>query len=117
MRYYVTVEGRTFEVDLTEDTPRIDGESVPAELARIPGGPLRHLLEGGRSHAVVVRRGEGDRWDVHMDGERFDADVVDARTRAIRAMTGKGGGDWWSGWPSRRETVWRPGRAWPSSRP
>jgi len=30
-------------------------------------------------------------WDIHMGGERFQAEVVDERTRAIRAMTGEVG--------------------------
>ena len=33
MRYYVTVEGRTLEVDLAGDTPRVDGQPVSAECA------------------------------------------------------------------------------------
>lgn len=90
MRYYVTVEGRTLEVDLSGETPRVDGEPVAAELTRLPGTPTRHLVVGGRSHVLVAARSEGERWDLHLDGERFDLEVIDERTRAIRAMTGQG---------------------------
>lgn len=93
MRYYVTLEGRTFEVDLTGDVPRVDGEEVQAEMHAVPGTPTRLLLVDGRSHTLVARRGEADRWDLYLDGERFDADVVDERRRAIREMTGAGAAD------------------------
>lgn len=93
MRYYVTVEGRTFEVDLTGTAPAVDGEAVSAELTRVPGTPTLHLLVNGRSFVLVARRGKGDAWEIHLDGERYEVDVVDERTRAIRAMTGKGSSD------------------------
>ena len=93
MRYYVTVEGRTFEVDLTGEVPRVDGEEVEAELSRVPGTPTRLLLVDGRSHTLVARRGEGDAWDLYLDGERYDGDVIDERTRAIREMTGQTAAD------------------------
>ena len=91
MRYYVTVEGRTLEVDLAGDTPRVDGQPVSADLSRVPGTPTRHFVVDGRSHVVVASRDGRERWDIHLDGERFEVDVVDERTRAIRAMTGQGG--------------------------
>lgn len=90
MRYFVTLEGREFEVDLRSDIPTVDGEPVDAALTRIPGTPMRHLLTDGRSHALVARPGEKGGWDIHLDGDRFEVEVVDERTRAIRAMTGKG---------------------------
>ncbi len=89
MRYYVTLEDQTFEVDLTGDVPRVDGDEVDAELGQVPGTPTRLLLAAGRSHTLVARKGENGTWDLYLDGERFDADVVDERTRAIREMTGQ----------------------------
>ncbi len=90
MRYYVTIGRTTYEVDLTEGVPRVDGEEVEAELVAIPGTPVRHLLAAGRSLTVAARAGT-DGWELHMAGERFEALVMDERTRAIRAMTGKAG--------------------------
>lgn len=93
MRYYVTIEGRTVEVDLTGERPRVDGVEVEADLVALPGTPVRSLLLDGRSYALVARPGEGAGvWDLHLDGERFAPEVVDERTRAIRAMTAKAGG-------------------------
>lgn len=89
MRYYVTLEGRTFEVDLTGETPVVDGVPVDAELTRIPGTPTRHLLAGVRSHTLVADRKGRHEWELHLDGDRLTAEVVDERTRAIREMTGQ----------------------------
>ncbi len=93
MRYYVTMEGQEFEVDLTGDVPRVNGEAVAGDLARVPGTPTRLLLVDGRSHSLVARRGEGESWALYLDGEPFEADVVDERTRAIREMTGQTAAD------------------------
>ncbi len=89
MRYFVTIDDRTFEVDLSGETPVVDGRAVDARLAALPGTPVRHLLVDGRSYIVVARSGTGrGEWDLHLDGDRFAPAVVDERTRAIRALTG-----------------------------
>lgn len=91
MRYYVTIGDRVLEVDLRGDVPLVDGEAIPVELAAVAGTPIRHLLAGARSFDLVARPGEGrGRWQIHLDGQRFEAEVVDERTRAIREMTGAG---------------------------
>jgi biotin carboxyl carrier protein len=89
MRYFVTTGSRTFEVDLTGDTPLVDGQPVEAALSAVPGTAVRHLLADGRSHAIVALGGERrGQWEVTLDAERFSLAVVDERTRAIREMTG-----------------------------
>jgi biotin carboxyl carrier protein len=90
MHYFVTIDGRTFEVDLTGAVPRVDNESIDAELSGVGDTPTMHLLADGRSHTLVARRRNRHGWDLHLDGERFEVDVVDERTRAIQAMTGHG---------------------------
>ena len=91
MRYYVTIGERTFEVELSGDVVTVDGQPVTAELATVPGMPLRHLLADGRSFSLVADRGEErGSWILHLNGQRHAAEVVDERTRAIRAMTGGG---------------------------
>lgn len=91
MKYYVTVEDRTFEVDLTPDGLVIDGEAVAADLAHVEGTSVRSLLVNGTSLRVVAKRTEGGTsWDLHLRGRRFAAEAVDERTRTIREMTGLG---------------------------
>lgn len=90
MRYYVSIAGRTIEVDLSRATPRVDGEEVPAELVSLPGTPVRHLLARNRSHALVAERApDQGHWNVLIDSNRFTVEAVDERTRAIREMTGE----------------------------
>ncbi len=91
MLYFVTIGQRTFEVDLTGESPRIDGDPIEVSLTRVADTPTLHLLADGRSHTLIARRDDTGSWDLHMDGERFVADVVDERTRAIQAMTGQSG--------------------------
>jgi biotin carboxyl carrier protein len=88
MLYHVTIGERTVRVDLDGARVAIDGvELTQAELAAVPGTDVRHLLLDGRSSAIVARRGD-DGWRLQVDGWPVNADVVDERTRAIRAMTG-----------------------------
>lgn len=91
MRYFVTIAGREVEVDLTGATPVVDGTPVGAQLQALPGTRTRHLLVDGRSHALVATPGDRTgRWSIALGAERFTADAVDERTRAIREMTGAG---------------------------
>ena len=89
MRYFVTIAGREVEVDLSGHQPVVDGTPVEAHLSVLPGTDTRHLLVDGRSYALAAtadeRRG---RWHISVGAERFTADAVDERTRAIREMTG-----------------------------
>lgn len=90
MRYFVTLGDRTVEVDLSGATPVVDGVPVQqAELAALPGTPIRSLRVDGRSYTLSVQPGERrGRWNLALGGQRFAADAVDERTRAIREMTG-----------------------------
>lgn len=89
MRYFVTIRGRTFTVDLSGAAPLVDGEEVTAEMTTIAGTPVRHLLLDARSHQLLAfpgeRRGE---WEIMIGPDRLALDVVDERTRTLREMTG-----------------------------
>ena len=89
MRYFVTIAGRTVEVDLTGHTPVVDGTPVDAHMVALPGTHVRSLQAGGRSHTLTAKPGDRrGRWHIALGRERFTADAVDERTRAIREMTG-----------------------------
>jgi biotin carboxyl carrier protein len=91
MLYHVTIGARVVVVELAGDRVIIDGvDAGGAELVALPGTPVKHLLLDGRSVTVVAHRRE-DEWDLHVDGWPVRAEVVDERTRAIRAMTGRPG--------------------------
>ena len=92
MKYFVTIDSETFEVELGPDGARVDGEPVEAHLAQIPGTAVRSLLLDGASHRLVANAGGSGRWVLHLGGRRIEAEAVDERTRTIREMTGTGAG-------------------------
>lgn len=88
MRYHVTVDDKTFVVEIDGDHVTLDGEALSAELIHIGGTPVHRVGVNGASHRVVAKRGDmRGVWDLHVDGYRVQAQVVDERTRAIRALT------------------------------
>lgn len=92
MKYFVTVEGRPFEVELGPEGARIDGEAAEVDLAHVEGTEVRHLLLDGDSHRIVAGKGPGGKWVLHLRGRRYVVEAVDERTRTIREMTGTGAG-------------------------
>lgn len=92
MRYFVTLAGRTFEVDLGAEAVTVDGEPVDVALAHVNGSHVRSLLMDGASHRLLAHKGAGGAWEIHVNGRRYDAEAIDERTRAIREMTGSGSG-------------------------
>jgi acetyl/propionyl-CoA carboxylase alpha subunit len=89
MKYYVALDGQTVEVDLRGQHPLLDGSPVDIELTTIAGTPVRHLRIGSTNRSIVAQAGaRPGSWVVHVDGRAVEVEVVDERTRAIRAMTG-----------------------------
>lgn len=90
MRYFVTIHGRIIEVELSADGVRVGERLLQAELRDVPGSGVRHLLLDGASIDFVAERTDasGRRWVLQARGSRYDVEVVDERTRAIRELTG-----------------------------
>jgi pyruvate carboxylase subunit B len=92
MLYHVTIAGRVLAVELDGGRVTVDGADVgAADVVTLPGTPVRHLLLDGRSVLVVAERGQAA-WNLHVDGWPVSAEVVDERTRAIRALTARTAG-------------------------
>lgn len=92
MLYHVTIGSRTLVVELDGDDVRVDGVAVgPADVATLPGTNVKHLLLAGESVTIVAHQ-DGGAWDLHIDGWPVRAEVVDERTRAIRALTARTAG-------------------------
>jgi pyruvate carboxylase subunit B len=92
MKYFVRLGSRTIEVEVLGGSVRVDGETLDAHLAAVPGTPLHHLLLGGDSWTVSAQSLEGmGQWALGVVGERVEVEAVDERTQAIRALTGKKG--------------------------
>lgn len=87
MIYHVTIGTRTVAVELDGAHVTVDGRRFETDLGPADGGAVRSLLVDGASRRVAAYRREAGRWDLHLGGRRVRAEVVDERTRAIRAMT------------------------------
>jgi biotin carboxyl carrier protein len=88
VKYYVTINGREFAVDVDGDSVRVEGRNGHAHLSPVPGTPLRHLLLDRASLALTMeRRGPGE-WQLGLAGAQYEARVVDERTRHIESLTG-----------------------------
>jgi pyruvate carboxylase subunit B len=92
VKYFVAIGGRTVEVEVDGDRVTVGGRVLTAALSRVPGTPLRQLLSEGRSVALAVDPAGRGRWALTRRGERWEVEVVDERTRHIRALTGGGEG-------------------------
>jgi pyruvate carboxylase subunit B len=88
MLYHVTIAGRTLAVDIADGAITIDGTTVSdAELISLSTAGVHHMIADGASHPIAARSTAPGLWEMHIDGRRLNAEVVDERTRAIRAMT------------------------------
>ena len=87
MKYFVHIGGREIEVAVDGDQVSVAGRSMHAHLSPMPGTPLRHLLMDGRSVTLVLESRERGEWQVGLAGARYDAKVVDERTRHIQGLT------------------------------
>ncbi len=92
MKYFVTVGGNEFEVEVDGERVTVDGRAYQAHLAPLPGTPLRYLLLDDRSLALAVASAGRGSWCFEVHGLRHDVEVVDERTRHIRSLTGSGSG-------------------------
>ncbi|MGD8867984.1 MAG: biotin/lipoyl-binding protein [Gemmatimonadales bacterium] len=89
MKYYVDIEGRTYEIDISPDGLRLDGGQVDADLRPNHDSNLWHLVLDGRSHTVCARRRERrGEWDIVVGGRRHEVVALDERRRAIRELSG-----------------------------
>ena len=88
MKYFVTLSGRTREVELSADGVALDEEILGAEMATVPGTSLRHLRLGDRGFAMAAERSD-DGWTFRVAGRRVRVEVEDERTRAIRELAGR----------------------------
>jgi len=92
MIYHVTIGARTLAVDVSDRGVTVDGVPIEGDLDRVEGGAVVSLVLEGRSYPFVARRDGAGVWELHIRGRKLRAEVVDERTRRIRAMTGNRAG-------------------------
>jgi biotin carboxyl carrier protein len=87
VKYVVSVGGREIEVEVDGDRVTVAGTSLAAALRVIPGTPARQLVLDGRPTVLTMRSTGRGEWSLGMAGDRWEAEVVDERTRHIRSLT------------------------------
>ncbi len=93
MTYYVTVNGRSFEVEVDDRGVTVDGSTLSAEVHPLPEGAGYAAQIGSSNRLVHALRGQDRVWRITVDGQVYDAEVVDERTRSIRELTRSGAGN------------------------
>ena len=89
MNYEVTVGDQSFSVDVEEGADgglqiHVDGRLVEVD-ARFPEAGVLHLLRGGEAIDMDLQSTERG-WDVTLRGNRYPVEVLDERSRALRAL-------------------------------
>jgi pyruvate carboxylase subunit B len=87
MKYLVTIAGREVEVEVDGDQVTVAGATRVATLRTVAGTSSRQLLVDGRPTALTLRSAGRGQWTLGKGGDRWDAEVVDERTRHIRSLT------------------------------
>jgi pyruvate carboxylase subunit B len=88
VKYSVTVDDRTVEVEVRGESVFVDGRPISGHLTAIPHTPMRRLSLDGRARTFAMLRVE-EGWSVQLAGETWAVSVMDERTRQLRALTGQ----------------------------
>jgi acetyl/propionyl-CoA carboxylase alpha subunit len=90
--YYATVDGREEEivVNLTEDAPSIytvviDDKEYKVDFEQI-NDTIYSIIINGRSYAVDMTE-NGDNFDIIVDGDHFDVEILDEMKRLMKMRT------------------------------
>ena len=94
MRYRVTVEGRSFDIEVDHDRlVRVNGRSLNVELEQVGGLPLYSLALNDEGFVVFVEEGL-DGYRVEVQGENYPVDVQRQRPQlAARQVKCAGDGE------------------------
>ncbi len=87
MKYYVAIEGDTFEVELTANEIRMDGEPITIDLVQSGMPELYSVLINDQSHEVLVTSA-ATALDVTLSGYSFMVTVQDEAERALQLGRG-----------------------------
>ena len=89
MKYVADVDGTMAEpVEVGADGVAVDVAGRRATLAPVVGTPVWLLTIGTEVRRVEARPAGNGRYQLTIDGYRFEVEALDERARAIRAMAG-----------------------------
>ena len=86
MIYQVIIEDFTFEIEISDDQVRIDGEAVLVDLAALEqANEYSLILEGISQPIQAMKQGRGT-WDILWNKRSFHVNVLDRLGRAIKGV-------------------------------
>jgi pyruvate carboxylase subunit B len=88
--YVVSIGGHDTTVEIGPEGVRVGGVDsvVAAELLEVPGSPIRLLRLGDAVFEVIAKRGsQRGAYSVALGGVRVNAEALDQRGRALRALS------------------------------
>ena len=83
MKYFVDIEGEVFEVDISHNEVRVDGELVDISLEQSGIPELFSVLIDSQSHEVLVQATAGE-VQVALSGYSFQLNVQDEAERRLQ---------------------------------
>ena len=93
-RYVVSVAGETHDVVVGVDVKVvIDGDAHEVSLSGSGPARIRTLIVDGKPWAVCAETRSGGSWEFDLDGDRVSAEVLDARTARVRALSAGAGSE------------------------
>jgi len=86
VKYFVTVGGRTFAVQLDGDRVIVDGVASVVHRESVPNTPLEQVLIDGRAFVLSLEASGLGRWVAGVRGGRYEVSVVDERTHHVQQL-------------------------------
>lgn len=84
MKYFATIDGREYEVEIEGGQVRVDGEAIAVDLSQSGVPELYSILLDGSSYEVLVEE-DRQEYAVTLRGQQFHVQVEDERTRRLNA--------------------------------
>jgi biotin carboxyl carrier protein len=92
MKYVTTLNGRTFEIEISKDgSLLVNGQPRTVDFLTL-GPSLYSIIRDNASYEVVIEE-SGDGIEVQLRGQLFSGEVLDERAQLMSSLHGAGGSD------------------------
>lgn len=88
MKYYTQINGEEFVIDIDNDGGlTVNDEPISVDFRQMPDSGVVSLLLNNRSLEAVVDQHDGG-WDILINGDLYEVDVVDERAYRLAQARG-----------------------------
>ncbi len=86
--YSTYVNGEELQVTIhTDGSVELNDQRFTVDMQHIADNTVYSMLIGGQSHEVYADMEDGS-WKILLDGERYEVEVEDERTKRLKALQG-----------------------------